>query len=51
MYYEKTNGEKVQVFAIPTSDNYKKGEQKPVVKPQAPQYIDNTKDTPIQYLD
>lgn len=50
MDYQKTNGDKIQVFGITTSDKYKKGEQKPVIKPKAPQNIKNTKDTPIQYL-
>lgn len=51
MDYQKTNGDKIEVFGIPTSDKYKKGEQKPVIKPKAPQYIDNKKGTPIQYID
>lgn len=51
MNYQKTNGDKIEVFGIPTSDKYKKGEQKPVIKPKAPQYIDNKKGTPIQYID
>lgn len=50
MHYEKTNGEKIKVFGIPTADVYKKGEQKPIDKPKSPQYFDNTKDTPIHYL-
>lgn len=49
--YEKVNVEKVELFGIPTSDKYKKGEQKPIDKPKSPQYIKNTKDIPIQYLD
>lgn len=51
MHYEKMNGEKIQVFGIPTPDVYKKGEQKPIIKTEPPQYIKNTKDTPIQYLE
>lgn len=51
MHYEKTNGEKITVFGIPTPDVYKKGEQKPIDKPKSPQYIKNNKNIPIQYKD
>lgn len=51
MDYQKTNGDKIQVFGIPTSNKYKKGEQKPVVKTKAPRNIDRTDKAPFQYLD
>ncbi|UQW80441.1 hypothetical protein [Staphylococcus edaphicus] len=50
MNYRSMNGGKVTINGQQTPDIYKKGEQKPVVRTQAPQYIDNRKDTPIQYL-
>ncbi|WP_167495585.1 hypothetical protein [Staphylococcus caprae] len=51
MNYRSINGGKVTINGQQTPDIYKKGAQKPVVKLQAPPYIDNKKDTPIQYLD
>lgn len=51
MNYRKMNGKDIAINGQQTPDVYKKGEQKPVIKPKSPQYIDNKKDTPIQYTD
>lgn len=51
MNYRKMNGNSIAINGQQTADVYKKGEQKPVIKPKSPQYIDNKKDTPIQYTD
>ena len=51
MNYRKMNGKSIAINGQQTADTHKKGEQKPVIKPKAPQYIDNTKAKPIQYID
>lgn len=40
----------ISIEGSQSSNAYKKGEQKPTDKVKAPQYIDNDKDTPFQYL-